>query len=163
MREKTPVAKLNACSFAKTRPNQREDSATMLALLSDSFVEYAASLGVEVIPEIDVPGHSSSWCAGEPSVCPSSCPTPLSPASNTTRGVLADVASDLLKMFSGPLHFGGDEVWRCTFWECHFVMETILTVPRQARDTDQERLNTEGVSRRSGRSAGTHRRRWLRG
>ena len=54
-----------------------------------------------MIPGLDIPGHSSSWCAGEPTICPSACPTPLSPASNATRGVFTDVASDLLTMFSG--------------------------------------------------------------
>ena len=76
-----------------------------------AFIEYAASRGVEVIPEVDIPGHSSSWCAAEPSICPSACPTPLSPASPRTITVLASVVADLLAMFGGTLHFGGDEVW----------------------------------------------------
>eukprot|EP01051_Picozoa_sp_SAG22_P005962 SAG22_NODE_373_length_11549_cov_12.592052_2_plen_83_part_00 len=58
-----------------------------------------------------MPGHSSSWCAGEPTICPSACPTPLSPAAAGTTAVLHDVGHDLLSMFGGPLHFGGDEVW----------------------------------------------------
>ena len=99
-----------------------------------AFIEFAASRGVEVIPEVvrapslssyrplkrltrrrvplqDIPGHSSSWCAAEPSICPSACPTPLSPASPRTITVLASVVADLLAMFGGTLHFGGDEVW----------------------------------------------------
>ncbi|KAK8812417.1 hypothetical protein WA158_007651 [Blastocystis sp. Blastoise] len=50
-----------------------------------SIVSYAENRGIRVVPELNIPGHSVSWCTGYPELCPSTtCKTPLSPASAST-------------------------------------------------------------------------------
>ena len=41
----------------------------MTSLAVASVVEIALIHGVRVMPKIDVPGHSQSWCVGYPSIC----------------------------------------------------------------------------------------------
>ena len=83
-------------------------------------VAFARARGVRVMMEFDVPGHAASWCAGAPAICPSAaCPEPLSPATNATFDLLADVLRDVTGGAAGAagalapevlMHLGGDEV-----------------------------------------------------
>lgn len=83
-------------------------------------VEYARKRGIRVMLELDGPGHASSWCVGEPSVCPMvpSCLTPLNVANSYTFEVIQDILSEMTdegKWRSGIfpydlVHLGGDEV-----------------------------------------------------
>jgi len=82
-----------------------------------SFVEYARLRGVRVMPELDSPGHTKSFCKALPEACPQSCDSPLHPGKNITYEIL----NNLLKEWTGGearsglfpddmLHTGGDEV-----------------------------------------------------
>ena len=83
-------------------------------------VAFARARGVRVMMEFDVPGHAASWCVGAPEICPSAaCPEPLSPATNATFDLLADVLRDVTGGAAGAagalapevlMHLGGDEV-----------------------------------------------------
>ena len=88
-----------------------------------ALVEYARARGVAVMAELDVPGHSASWCKGAPAgVCMDSCVVdgatkgnkPLAPG-NATHAVLARLldewtAPDVGVFRYGLVHVGGDEV-----------------------------------------------------
>jgi len=81
------------------------------------IVEYAASLGVRVIPEIDVPGHTKSWLKGYPELL-GIAKSAIDPTREENyvfmRNLLKEV-SELFKsdVYEGKLriHLGGDETW----------------------------------------------------
>lgn len=85
-------------------------------------VEYAADRGIRVIPEFDLPGHSTSWFVGYPELASAPGPYTL----DTIFGILEPVLDptreevyDFLDQFFGEMaelfpdeyvHIGGDEV-----------------------------------------------------
>ena len=92
-------------------------------------VEYARNLGIRVILEMDVPGHTRSWGLGYPGITAEGCHSehgynidsvPLDPSNRTTMQVVQAVYDELTGA-QGPVtdqfvHAGGDEViLRC--WE----------------------------------------------
>ncbi|CAD6228796.1 unnamed protein product [Miscanthus lutarioriparius] len=82
--------------------------------MSDAIdiVRYAEKRGVNVLAEIDVPGHARSWGVGYPSLWPSeSCREPLDVSKNFTFEVIDGILSDFSKIFKFKfVHLGGDEV-----------------------------------------------------
>jgi hexosaminidase len=96
------------------------------------IVEYAAQRHITVVPEIEMPGHSSSALAAYPQFacgCPTCYNGPYSLnvtsyvggvfciANTNTMGFLKDVLTEVMNVFPGPyIHIGGDEVnfsnWR---------------------------------------------------
>uniref|UniRef100_A0A0E0CBG1 Beta-hexosaminidase n=1 Tax=Oryza meridionalis TaxID=40149 RepID=A0A0E0CBG1_9ORYZ len=76
------------------------------------IVRYAENRGVNVMAEIDVPGHALSWGVGYPSLWPSdNCKEPLDVSNNFTFGVIDGILSDFSKVFKFKfVHLGGDEV-----------------------------------------------------
>ena len=91
-----------------------------------AIVDYARALGIRVMVEFDVPGHTGAMCFGEPEICPTPlCTSPninnwaLDITKNYTYEVVGNVIRDLAAIFPEPmLHLGGDEVvyscWRAT-------------------------------------------------
>jgi hexosaminidase len=85
-------------------------------------IEFAADRGIRVVPEFDLPGHSTAWFAGYPELA--SAPGPYVP--DTVFGILDPVMDptreevyDFLDRFFGEMaalfpdvfiHIGGDEV-----------------------------------------------------
>ncbi|KAG8645113.1 hypothetical protein MANES_10G037700v8 [Manihot esculenta] len=76
------------------------------------IVNFAKMRGINVLAEIDVPGHAESWGAGYPDLWPSvSCKEPLDVTKNFTFDVISGILSDMRKIFPFELfHLGGDEV-----------------------------------------------------
>uniref|UniRef100_A0A0E0PMJ1 Beta-hexosaminidase n=1 Tax=Oryza rufipogon TaxID=4529 RepID=A0A0E0PMJ1_ORYRU len=76
------------------------------------IVQYAERRGVNVLAEIDVPGHALSWGVGYPSLWPSAtCKEPLDVSSESTFQVINGILSDFSKVFKFKfVHLGGDEV-----------------------------------------------------
>ncbi|GJN14425.1 hypothetical protein PR202_gb01248 [Eleusine coracana subsp. coracana] len=76
------------------------------------IVQYAEKRGVNVLAEIDVPGHARSWGVGYPSLWPSAtCKEPLDVSSDFTFKVIDGILSDFSKVFKFKfVHLGGDEV-----------------------------------------------------
>ncbi len=86
------------------------------------IIEYAADRGIRIIPEFDLPGHSTSWFAGYPELA--SLPGPYVP--DTVFGILDPVMDpskeyvyeflnrffkEMAELFPDPyIHIGGDEV-----------------------------------------------------
>ncbi|XP_024542689.1 beta-hexosaminidase 3 isoform X2 [Selaginella moellendorffii] len=76
------------------------------------IVEYARLRGINVMPELDVPGHAASWGVGYPELWPSgNCTQPLDVSSEFTFEVIEGIISDFAKTFPFKfMHLGGDEV-----------------------------------------------------
>ncbi|XP_044508932.1 beta-hexosaminidase 1 [Mangifera indica] len=76
------------------------------------IVKFAKMRGINIMAEVDVPGHAESWGAGYPDLWPSAtCREPLNVAKNFTFDVISGILSDLRKIFPFELfHLGGDEV-----------------------------------------------------
>ena len=94
------------------------------------IVEFAAVRGVEIIPEIDLPGHSHALARVHPEVLCSYQPTLTSSGGYDTRNVLCvakesnytlldDVMRELAEIFpSSHIHIGGDEVSTSQWIKC---------------------------------------------
>lgn len=88
--------------------------------------DYAYSLGVEIIYEVDVPGHAASWQAGQPDLLSAECIAKygyninnlaLNPTLDKTYTVLGAILNDIIAATgTSTMHLGGDEVvegcWR---------------------------------------------------
>ena len=86
------------------------------------IVSYARDRGIRVVPEFDMPGHSTSWFVGYPDL--SSGPGPYSierkwgvfdpamdPTRESTYKFLDEFIGEMAKLFSDEFfHIGGDEV-----------------------------------------------------
>uniref|UniRef100_A0A7N0UCN4 beta-N-acetylhexosaminidase n=2 Tax=Kalanchoe fedtschenkoi TaxID=63787 RepID=A0A7N0UCN4_KALFE len=77
-----------------------------------SLQSFAKSRGINVMAEIDVPGHAESWGTGYPDLWPSrTCREPLDVTKNFTFDVINGILTDMRKIFPFELfHLGGDEV-----------------------------------------------------
>lgn len=84
-------------------------------------VEYARGLGIRVVPEFDIPGHSTSWVVGYPDLA--SAPGPFSierkfgvfnpvmdPTRDSTYAFLDKFVGEMAALFPDAyFHVGGDE------------------------------------------------------
>ncbi|MBX6361237.1 MAG: family 20 glycosylhydrolase [Acidobacterium ailaaui] len=85
------------------------------------IIEYARERGIRVVPEFDMPGHSTSWFVGHPEI--SSGPGPyqirrefgisdyaMDPTRESTYKFLDKFIGEMAQLFPDPyLHIGGDE------------------------------------------------------
>ncbi|KAK2635112.1 hypothetical protein Ddye_029904 [Dipteronia dyeriana] len=76
------------------------------------IVRYAQRRGINVLAELDVPGHALSWGKGYPSLWPSKdCQQPLDVSNEFSFKVIDGILSDFSKIFKFKfVHLGGDEV-----------------------------------------------------
>lgn len=89
-----------------------------------SVIELARRRGVRVVPEIDMPGHASSWFKGYPDLatqCPDAPPgefsVPMDPTRNSTYEFVSKLLAEVADRFpDAMLHIGGDEV-QGTCWQ----------------------------------------------
>eukprot|EP01133_Synstelium_polycarpum_P001361 gene1361-1560_t len=96
----------------------------------EEVVAYGKTFGVRVVPEIDIPGHSTSWGIAFPSIM-SSCPdhyiltdNPLSPANDLTYTVVNTVLSDLAEIFiDDTLHTCANELYYDCWQEDPIISE----------------------------------------
>ncbi|PIN07941.1 Beta-N-acetylhexosaminidase [Handroanthus impetiginosus] len=79
---------------------------------ASEIVNFAKMRGINVMAEVDVPGHAESWGKGYPDVWPSpSCREPLDVSKNFTFDLISGILADMRKIFPFELfHLGGDEV-----------------------------------------------------
>ncbi|PON38300.1 Beta-hexosaminidase [Parasponia andersonii] len=79
---------------------------------ASEIVSYAQRQGINVLAEIDVPGHARSWGVGYPSLWPSkSCQEPLDVSNEFTFKIIDGILLDFSKVFKFKfVHLGGDEV-----------------------------------------------------
>ncbi len=91
------------------------------------IVSYAAARGITIVPEIDVPGHTSAMIAAYPELGPPGHRVREVPADwgvyphalnhdEATFAFVEDVFAEVLELFPGPyIHKGGDEVEKDPF------------------------------------------------
>ena len=84
-------------------------------------VAYARSLGIRVVPEFDMPAHSTSWMAGYPELASAQGPftvghnfgvfdATMDPTKKTTYQFLDKFIGDMAALFPDAyMHIGGDE------------------------------------------------------
>lgn len=80
-------------------------------------VAYARARGIAVLPEFDIPGHTTSWQFGYPELA-SSCSTdlrahPLDPTKESTYALIETLLTEIDPLFGDEFpfwHMGGDEV-----------------------------------------------------
>lgn len=80
---------------------------------------YAKKKGINIMPEVNVPGHAGSW-AGIPGlivhcpefICSEGYGIPLNVTHPAIRPLLTDILTELVDIFDDPpfIHLGGDEV-----------------------------------------------------
>ncbi|XP_024030372.1 beta-hexosaminidase 3 [Morus notabilis] len=99
-------------SFPKLWNGAYSDSERYTVADAKEIVSYAQRRGINVLAEIDVPGHALSWGIGYPSLWPSkTCQEPLDVSSEFTFKVISGILSDFSKIFKFKfVHLGGDEV-----------------------------------------------------
>jgi hexosaminidase len=86
------------------------------------LIDYARDRGIRVVPEFDIPGHSSSWFVGYPELASGPGPYELerkwgvfdpamNPTDEKTYKFLDAFIAEMAKLFPDPyFHIGGDEV-----------------------------------------------------
>ncbi|XP_028791124.1 beta-hexosaminidase 1 [Neltuma alba] len=76
------------------------------------IVNFAKVRGINVMAEVDVPGHAESWGTGYPELWPApSCREPLDVSKKFTFDLISGILTDMRKIFPFELfHLGGDEV-----------------------------------------------------
>lgn len=86
------------------------------------LIGYAAARGIRIVPEFDVPGHSTSWVVAYPEIASATGPFTitrvfggaqqvLDPSNEKTYAVLDDFLGEMAGLFPDAyLHIGGDEV-----------------------------------------------------
>jgi len=97
------------------------------------IVNFAKVRGINVMAEVDIPGHAESWGTGYPDLWPSpSCTEPLDVTKNFTFDVISGILADMRKIFPFELfHLGGDEVntdcWSSTLHVKKWLQERNMT------------------------------------
>ncbi|GBG30050.1 Beta-hexosaminidase 1 [Hondaea fermentalgiana] len=81
-----------------------------------SIVAYAHARGIRVMPELDIPGHSKSWCVGRPDICTARKEV-ITLAGGGAQTVISKLMAEIHDIFPDTLmHLGGDEVnWKTTW------------------------------------------------
>jgi hexosaminidase len=86
------------------------------------IIEYARDRGIRVVPEFDMPGHSTAWFVGYPELASGSGPysierkwgvfdPAMDPTDEKTYKFLNDFIGEMSKLFPDQFfHIGGDEV-----------------------------------------------------
>ncbi|XP_042511208.1 beta-hexosaminidase 1 [Macadamia integrifolia] len=113
------------------------------------IVEFAKMRGINIMAEIDVPGHGDSWGAGYSDLWPSpTCHEPLDVSNNFTFDVISGILTDMRKIFPFELfHLGGDEVNTDCWSLTPHVKQWLQTHNMTAKDAYQYFvLRTQGLA-----------------
>jgi hexosaminidase len=86
------------------------------------FISYARDRGIRVVPEFDMPGHSTAWFVGYPELASGAGPysierkwgifdPAMDPSNENTYKFLDELIDEMAKLFPDSyFHIGGDEV-----------------------------------------------------
>jgi hexosaminidase len=87
-----------------------------------ALIEYARDRGIRVVPEFDIPGHSTAWFVGHPELASGAGPyeverrwgifdPAMDPTNEKVYKVLDELIGEMAKIFPDRFfHIGGDEV-----------------------------------------------------
>lgn len=112
------------------------------------LVEFCRLRGIEVIPEIDIPGHVTAMLAAYPELSCTGQPVEvctgagifyeiLCPGKEETFGFVNELIDDLCELFPGKyFHIGGDETPKVRWKECPFCTKR----REQEKLTDERQL-----------------------
>jgi Glycosyl hydrolase family 20, catalytic domain/beta-acetyl hexosaminidase like len=99
------------------------------------FVGYAADRGVRVIPELDMPGHVTSWLTAYPEWGAGEAPTSvrfgvhpgcLNPADERVYRAIEALLTEVAAVFPDEyIHLGGDEV-HSSWWRDHAGVQAFM-------------------------------------
>ena len=121
----------------------------------EEIVQYAAERGIEVIPEVEMPGHAAALLAAYPQL---SCngrgsqvaigpcwPSPVICAgSDSTLAMMERILDEVCEMFpSRYIHIGGDEVFKDSWRQCPRCQQRI----RQEHLSGEEQLQSWFIGR----------------
>lgn len=96
------------------------------------LVNFAGALGVEIVPELDIPGHVTAILAAYPELSCAGNPVKVGTRAGIYRDILCPgkdgvfsfleaLLDDLLELFPGPyFHIGGDEAPKSRWEACPF-------------------------------------------
>jgi len=119
------------------------------------LVAYAADAGIRVVPELDMPGHTTSWLAAYPEWALKHVeatsrfgvhPACLDPTVEVTWQVIGTLVDELAEVFPDVcVHIGGDEV-HPRWWREHervqaFMAEKGFAEPRDLQAYFNQRLS----------------------
>jgi hexosaminidase len=133
------------------------------------IVAYAADRGIRVMPEFDLPGHTTAWLVGHPELAAGTGPFPIErrwgvfdptmdPTKDTVYAFLDAFLGEMAALFPDEfLHIGGDEVngrqWNASAAVARFKRERGLRDNHDLQVHFNRRLQ-EIVKRRGRRMAG---------
>ena len=100
------------------------------------LVAYAADRAIRIVPELDMPGHATSWLLARPEWGAGPRPKPsrrfgvhdacLDPTNPAALCAVETLLGELADIFPDPfLHFGGDEV-NGNWWNAHVGVQTLV-------------------------------------
>lgn len=107
------------------------------------LVEYAHARGVELVPEIDVPGHCKSFAEGYGEIFGTNA---IICQHEDSMQAMRDLFGELCDMFSYSkyIHIGGDEAWAMEEWtKCPKCQAYAKSVGIDADMEDKKRLSEE--------------------
>ena len=111
------------------------------------IVAYARDRGIRVIPEFDIPGHTTSWFAGYPELASASGPykiqrrwgifePTMDPSRESTYQFLDAFFAEMAALFPDPyFHIGGDEV-EDTEWKNSAAIQAFARAHRLPASAD---------------------------
>jgi hexosaminidase len=104
-----------------------------------AVVAFAADLGIRVVVEVDVPGHTRSFCDSHPEVCPTpdcGAQNALAPNTNATFELIAKVFTDIADATTDRvMHLGGDEV-QYSCWNNSAAIRRWITEQPYGKEAD---------------------------
>lgn len=116
----------------KTRPQLASTESYDLSDIR-KLMDHAETLGITIVPEFDIPGHSTSWVKAYPSLgaCTPNPSSMLNPLDPRVDDLLNDVFEEVSEIFSSKfIHLGGDEVsyncWRQNPGRCYLCVYTYI-------------------------------------
>ncbi len=121
------------------------------------IVQYAADRGIEVVPEVEMPGHVSALLASYPQLACDNYPyrveygpywppkAILCVGKDSTLAIMADILDEVMDLFptSRYIHLGGDEAFKDNWEQCLKCQRRI----RVERLHDEEELQAWFMSR----------------